>query len=332
MTNRPLLSIIITSYTIERLKDILELLDSIKAQTYDHTETILVIERSVELFDRIKHYVEEKAIPNANVVFNHGELGLSAARNLGIKEARGDIIAFIDDDALPFPDWAEEIVKTYEDDSVIAATGPAVPLWEDEAMAWFPEEFYWIIGCTAWYADSETKGITPVRNVWGMNMSFRREAFDLAGTFSSDIGGIQGQRLHGEEVDLSLRVKRKTGKRIVYNPKVKVRHKTYKCRLSTRFIARNSYWIGYTRPMLKRIYPKTETDTDLLSTEYPLLKRILTRLFPNMLMGSSKNPVIAWRKFWVSLVALSSVALGYLSYSSQSLLGYRKALAGEEET
>jgi len=332
VTNRPLLSIIITSYTIERLKDIFKLLDSIKAQTYDHNETILVIERSMELLDRIKQYAEEKAIPNVNVVFNHGEPGLSAARNLGIKEARGDIIAFIDDDALPFPDWAEEIVKTYEDDSVIAATGPAVPLWEDEAMAWFPEEFYWIIGCTAWYVDSETKGITPVRNVWGMNMSFRREAFDLAGTFSSDIGGIQGQRLHGEEVDLSLRVKRKTGKRIVYNSKVKVRHKTYKRRLSTRFIARNSYWIGYTRPMLKRIYPKTETDTDLLSTEYPLLKRILTRLFPEILKGFFKNPITAWCKLRVTVISLFFVTLGYSTCLFQGLFSHREAMVNREES
>lgn len=322
---KPTLSIVVTSYTLDRLNDIIELLDSIKAQTYDHTETILVVEKSVELFDRIKRYAEENAIPNVKVVFNHGEQGLSAARNLGSKEAKGHIIAFIDDDALPFRDWAEEMVKTYEDDSVIGATGPALPLWEDKSMTWFPQEFYWIIGCTAWYASSETKGITPVRNVWGMNMSFRREAFDLAGTFSSDIGGIQGRRLHGEEVDLSLRVKRKTGKRIVYNPKAKVQHKTYKRRVSSRFIARNSYWIGYTRPMLKRIYPETEAGTNLLGTEYQLLSRILTRLLPNILKDFFKKPIIAWRKLSVTIITLSFVAIGYFSYLFQSLLGYRKA-------
>lgn len=329
---KPTLSVVVTSYTLDRLNDIIELLDSIKAQSYDHTETILVIERSVELFDRIKHYVGEKAIPNVNVVFNHGEPGLSAARNLGIKEARGDIIAFIDDDALPFPDWAEEMVRTYKDDSVIGTTGPALPLWEDESMIWFPEELYWIIGCTAWYADSETKGITPVRNVWGMNMSFRREAFDLAGTFSSDIGGIQGQRLHGEEVDLSLRVKRGTGKCIVYNPKVKVQHKTYKRRLSSRFIARNSYWIGCTRPMLKRIYPKTETDTDLLSTEYQLLKRIFFRLLPNILKGFFTNPIVAWRKLRVTVISLFFVTIGYSTCLFQGLFSHREAMGNRKES
>jgi len=54
VAKQPLLSIVITSYTLDRLKDITELLDGIKAQTYDNTETILVIDRSVELFEQIK--------------------------------------------------------------------------------------------------------------------------------------------------------------------------------------------------------------------------------------------------------------------------------------
>ena len=328
---KPTLSIVITSYTLDRLNDITELLDSLNNQTRNPDEIIVVVEKSGELFEQIKRYAEEKPLLNTRVVFNNGEPGLSAGRNLGIKEATGDIIAFIDDDALPSPDWAEEMVKTYQDDSVIGVTGPAIPLWEDESMAWFPEEFYWIIGCTAWYTDNRVNGIAPMRNVWGMNMSFRREAFDSAGVFSNNIGGIQGRRLHGEEVELSLRVKGKTGKRIVYNPRVKVQHKVSKSRLSIKSIARSSYWIGHTRPMLKRLYPQTEADTNFLDIEYRLLKRILTRLFPSILKDIFKNPVSAWHRFWVMVIALSSVAFGYLSYLFQSLFGHGKTLAGEEK-
>jgi len=125
VVEQPLLSIVITSYTLDRLKDITELLNSIKAQTYAHVETILVVERSMELLDRLKQYVAEKAIPQAKVVFNHGERGLSAARNLGVAQSSGKILAFIDDDAFPFSDWAEQIVKTYDDDTVIGVTGSA---------------------------------------------------------------------------------------------------------------------------------------------------------------------------------------------------------------
>ena len=134
MPEKPSLSLVVTAYTVERLKDIFELIDSIKAQSYPDIETVFVAERSDALFDSVRDYMNEKAIPKARVVFNRGERGLSAARNLGIREASGDIIAFVDDDVVLFPNWAEEMVKTYDDDSVIGVTGPAFPLWEQESM------------------------------------------------------------------------------------------------------------------------------------------------------------------------------------------------------
>ena len=165
MVDKPLLSISITSYTIERLKDITELLDSIKAQTYSNIEIVFVAERSMELLSEVKRYGDENAIANVKVIFNHGEAGMSAARNLGIREAKGDIIAFVDDDALLFPEWAEETVKTYEDNSTIAVTGPISPLWEDESMAWFPDELDWILGCSNFSGFSERREISNVYTV-----------------------------------------------------------------------------------------------------------------------------------------------------------------------
>ena len=95
MAEQPLLSIIITSYTMERMRDISELLESVKKQAYPRIETIFVAERSKELCEGVKACAREKDLPDVVVVFNDGESGLSAARNLGIKHARGDIIAFV---------------------------------------------------------------------------------------------------------------------------------------------------------------------------------------------------------------------------------------------
>ena len=50
----PLLSIVITSYTMERFKDICDLFDSIKLQTYQNLEVIFVAERSRELYEKVK--------------------------------------------------------------------------------------------------------------------------------------------------------------------------------------------------------------------------------------------------------------------------------------
>jgi glycosyltransferase involved in cell wall biosynthesis len=315
------ISIVTASYTMDRLRDITELLDSIQAQTYPNIETLIVTERLPELADSIRKYITEKGYTRVQVLYNEGERGASSARNVAIGLAKGDIIAFVDDDALPFPDWAEETAKTYaEDSSIIGVTGPILPLWEEESMNWFPWEFYWIFSCTYW----DMAAITEVRNGFGTNLSFRREAFE--GEFFSTSLGVRGRGPSGwrepgaEEAELALRIKQKTGKRIVYNPQVRVRHRVYRYRLKARFITRRAYWEGYAKAMLNRWYRHTAGET-VLSTEYKLLRRILFKLMPKILIRLFRQPVIALRQLWVMIVVLSCVAFGYFRYRLSSLWG-----------
>jgi GT2 family glycosyltransferase len=212
------------------------------------------------------------------------------------------------------------MVKIYQDDSIIGVTGPAFPLWEDETMAWFPEEFYWIISCTAWCDWNE---MTEVRNAWGMNMSFRQEAFELSGLFLNDFGFHKG--LMAEDNEFSLRAKAKTGKRIVYSANMKLWHKVHSYRLSWRFIRERAYWIGHSRHNLKRLCRETSTDENLLSTEHQLLKRIFTRLLPSILKGFFSNPVIAWRQLSVTITGLFFITLGYYSHPFSALFNWQKA-------
>lgn len=324
MAEQPLLSIVITSYTLERLKDIFELIDSIKAQSYPNIETIFVAERSNELFHKVRAYVSEKAMPKIKVIFNHGEEGLSAARNLGIQEAEGDIIAFVDDDVILFPDWAEAMVKTYKDDSVIGVTGPAFPLWEDESMNWLPEEFYWIVSCTAFTGWSELRA---VRSAWGMNMSFGKEAFDYC-RFSEDFGQTIGEQEAWkagpvDDAEFSINLRLKTGKSILYNPQVRVQHKVYTYRLSRRFICGQAYWQGYTKALLRRIY-QGDRDTQTLLRERDLLRRIVLNLVPRTARGFFSSPRLTWKRFALTTAVLFYVALGYSGAAFPRLAGFTK--------
>jgi GT2 family glycosyltransferase len=240
---------------------------------------------------------------------------------MGIKEAKGDIIAFVDDDVVLSPDWAEEMINAYQRDSVIGVTGPALPLWEDESMSWLPEELYWIISCTAWCDWNQTR---EVRNAWGMNMSFKREAFQKCGDFLNEFGFHKGPM--AEDNEFSLRVRAKTGKNIIYCPNVRLWHRVHKYRLNQQFIKERAHWIGRSRRMLKRLYPEAEKGKDLLGQEHQLLKRIFTRLLPSILRSFFTNPTIAWCKLSVTITTLFFVALGYYSYLFSSLRGYRKTL------
>jgi glycosyltransferase involved in cell wall biosynthesis len=317
----PLVSIITTAYTPDRLKDIIELLDSLNAQSYKSTETLVVAERLPELAGSIKKYIAEKGYPSMRVLFNQGEWGSYPSRNLAIGEAKGDIIAFVDDDAVPFPDWVERMVKVYsEDSSVIGVTGPILPLWQDKSVDWFPRELYWVFSCT--YRELPERA--EVRNGFCTNLSFRREAFDRCGRFRSSLAGegwgkSDWQQPAAQETEFCLRVRRGTGQRIVYDPDVRVGHKVYGYRLSTSFLARRAYWEGYAKAMLNRWYRANDEKEKVLSAEYQLLRRILLERLPQALGRLFWQPATAWRRLWVLAVVLSGVAGGYLSYSLSSL-------------
>ena len=317
------ISIITPCYTMARLRDITELLESVQAQTYNNIETLIVAERSPELADSISQYIAEKGYLHMRVLYNQGQWGLSSARNLAIGQVKSDIIAFIDDDALLFPDWAEETVKTYaEDDSIIGVTGPILPLWEQESMSWFPREFYWIFSCT--YRDMAEK--TEVRNGFGTNLSFRQEAFSSGELFRTSMGAKgrgQGgwQEPGAEEAEFSLRVKRKTGRRIIYNPQVRVKHRVYRYRLTAKFIAKRAYWEGHAKAMLNRWYHSSNSKAAVLSTEYELLRRILFRFLPQTVNRLFHQPLVALRQLRVAVLVLACVAGGYFSYNLSRLFG-----------
>jgi GT2 family glycosyltransferase len=304
---------------MERLPDLLEALASLGQQTYPNIEIIFVAEGFRELCERVRDFAQERGLADLNVVFNSRPSGLSAARNLGIHYSRGEIIAFIDNDAVADKDWAEQIVRTFVSDSeAVGVTGQAVPLWMDEGMGWFPEEFDWILGCSRFMGVRE---LEPVRSTLGANMAFRSTVFQQTSGFSQHLGGIQGKRLHGEEVEFCLRVRSKTGKHILYNPEVRVMHKVYVRRLSLRWISRTCYWIGFTRGVLQSVSQQYGIQEDFLAVERRLLGRILRRLLPRTLIGLSTDPIAAWCTFRLMFEALLFVGLGYTHYILLRVMG-----------
>lgn len=317
------LSIVITSYTTERLNDIYELLESIRNQKYVRIEVIFVAERSSELLERVKNYAEANDIPNLIAVFNNGALGQSPARNLGIKHATGEIIGFVDDDVLLFSDWAKETVKSYEDSSIIGVTGPAFPIWENESMTWLPPELYWIASCTDFIGLTKPQA---VRTAGGMNMSFRREAFNYC-RFSREFGHIaQEQKKVGPVVDdaeFSINLRLQTGKTILFNPMVRVKHRVYSYRLSEQFIRGQAYWQGYSKALLRKMY-RDDPDTRSLLRERTLLRRILFKLIPHTTLQFFYNPIVAWKKFSLTHRVLFYVALGFSAGIFPKITGFSK--------
>lgn len=317
----PLLSVVFGAYSLKQMGQILRLLDSLRLQTYNNLEILFVSDGSADLQAAVAELVSREAFPcTVRVLLNNTERGTSTTKNLGIRSSRGDIIAFIDADAVACPDWAEEVVNTFEDSSVIGVTGPALPLWEREGMGWFPEEFSWLWGGTSWYSNQEGQ-TSEIRNVGGMNCAFSREAFSKAGLFLPQLGPRGNQRdakFHaglgkyvwmGEEVEFSLRVRNATGKSIVFNPRVRVYHEVSQFKVSIPFIVQRAYLMGYARHFLKQMHPVTS-----FGPEFQMLWRIISRCLLRTMAQLPLHPKRGWRRLLVIITGVLFFCLGYLTY------------------
>ena len=213
----PTISVLICAYTLERLEVIAEAIESIRSQTVAAHEIVLVIDHSPEL-----EAVCKERWPEIAVVPNREQQGLSGARNTGVAECSGEVVAFLDDDAVAAPDWLQRLGDAYADPRVMGAGGAIHPAWAEGKPSWFPAEFDWVVGCTHSGMPQER---SPVRNLVGANMSFRREALAEVGGFRHELGRIGTIPAGCEETDLCIRVgERWPEGQILYDPAASVDH------------------------------------------------------------------------------------------------------------
>ncbi len=296
------LSIVVTTYRITRLRYVESLITSLAGQDYTHFELIFVVEKEHALLRAIEHFANAQGLHAVKLIFNSDEPGISGSRNKGIKASEGRVVAIVDDDVILPPHWCSAIIKLFDDSSIAAATGPVMPLWEDESVSWLPPQLHWLVGCSSW---SQNKSMTETRNVWGANMAFRRTAILSVSGFSAGIGGILGKRLHGEENELSLRINRRNLGRIIFAPQISLQHQIPRSRLEIPLVLRSSYDMGRTR----RLY---SNHLDQLSIERSVAFSIIKDglVLPLFRLPTKRKKV--FDIMFISAVALFATGMGYV--------------------
>lgn len=218
MTGSLTVSVVVCAYTEERWPDLIAAIDSCRVQTYAPLETIVVVDHNPELLERLR-----RERPDVLSVKNDEQSGLSGARNSGARAARGEVVAFLDDDAVAAPDWLEFLIEAYADSDVIGVGGRIDPVWPERRPAGLPPEFDWVVGCT--YRGLPTER-SAVRNMIGANMSLRSDVLSRIGGFSSELGRIGNRPLGCEETELCIRAQQSLpGATILYEPRARVHHR-----------------------------------------------------------------------------------------------------------
>ena len=211
-------SVVICAHDDARFEWLAAAVASVFSQHPAPHEVVVVIDHNPDLLERAHdRFQDVRVVPNADTK------GLSGARNTGIRNARGDVIAFLDDDAEARPGWLAGLRAAYDGSSILGVGGSIVPRWGSKAPAWFPDEYLWVLGCS--YRGLPMRR-AEVRNLIGCNMSFRRSVFEAVGGFRQSVGRGRGLPLGGEETELCIRATSALpGGTLVYEPAAVVDHR-----------------------------------------------------------------------------------------------------------
>ena len=168
--------------------------------------------------------------------------GLDRARNFGVHQAKHDVIAFIDDDALADSRWIENIIKAHKQNEAPVIGGKVEPQWPQGGK---PK---WIKGILLAYLSILDYSSAP-REVhyydWlaGTNISFKKRIFSVVGMFNPGLDRKPGLLLSSGEEELCRRVRR-AGYSVYYYPDIKVKHMIPPERMTPHYIIQRAYWQG----------------------------------------------------------------------------------------
>jgi glycosyltransferase involved in cell wall biosynthesis len=290
-------SVVISVYSIERANNVINCIESLKKQTLQPKEIIVVLDPNKDLID----YYRKKLDSFVKLLVSE-KFGLSSARNMGIRNCDSEIVAFIDDDAFADPQWLSRLVSNFSHPQVIGVGGRILPVWPSKNPDWFPEELYWIVGCS--YKGLPTKK-APIRNPIGCNMAFRRLIFEEVGYFSTCVGRVGNVLMGHEDTEFGIRlISKLPNKIVIYDPQAIVYHKVSTNRVNLSYVLKRSYSEGFSKAFVS----DSNKNKAALGTERRYLRNLVKGSLQLLLRGNVQNGLSRCGMLWI---ATAMVFLGY---------------------
>jgi len=188
-TSVPFVSVAVRSY--RRLPCLLELLERLRAQAYPNFE-VVVIEQSMDEREAYRARLDALALDTRLRILEYPPLGAGRARNEAARQARGDIVLFLDDDDLPMTsDWIAAHARNYDDPLCVAVSGRHVVDEARDASVYDTHKNHRLCLRYSWlkfprgrtYHSHRIVGVTQVA---GTNASIRRSAIERGGGWDDE--------------------------------------------------------------------------------------------------------------------------------------------------
>jgi len=262
-------------------------LDALSKQTSPGcpVEIVVVDNGSV---DRTRDVVEAamRQSPIPIVYLTESKPGKSHALNTAVTHARGDLLAFTDDDVLPSQGWLAAYARAFAETGADYAAGRILPLWEATPPRWLTPAQHGVLAVS----DGGTRrlmlaGVHDRVMPIGANMAVRRLVLDQVGGWNPDLGKLKNTLRTGEDHEFALKLTA-AGFSGVYEPEACALHRVPAERLRLDYFFRWCYSNGRIEAGLEQEYPST--------TNYLLrVPRYLWRRFASDVMSALTGIVTA---------------------------------------
>jgi GT2 family glycosyltransferase len=299
----PAVSVVICTYTAQRWTNLVTGVQAVLEQLRPGDELLVVVDHAPEVHTRaVAELTGFRVLANS-----HGQ-GLSGARNTGVDAAQGEVVAFLDDDALPGPGWLTSLRRGFADPTLTGVAGAVEPDWAGgRAPRWFPSEFGWVVGCdyTGLPGDGE-----EVRNPIGASMALRRAAVVSIGGFSELVGRVGALPAGCEETELSIRLAQADpGVRMLRDTSGSVAHLVPAERQRLGYFVSRCYHEGRSKAVLARLVGTQQG----LASERTYATRTLPRGILRHVAALMRGDLAGVARAAVILLGLGATSAGYLS-------------------
>jgi len=240
-------SVVIPTYN--RANELVRTLESLRELNVSEPWEVIVVDNNSSDNTRDVVLAASKEFPASLRYIFEKEQGRSAALNAGIKAAQGDIIAVTDDDVRVDREWLTNAARALDRLRCDYVGGKALPIWGGPRPDWIPDRGgkHWGVIALLDYGPNPVEFGEQVP--LGVNMAFRRDAFDRAGLWDNSVGR-KGGTLLGQEVREWANRARAAGLRGFYSPDLIVQHVIPADRLTKKYFRRWFYWHGISRAIL----------------------------------------------------------------------------------
>jgi glycosyltransferase involved in cell wall biosynthesis len=253
---RPFVSVIVA--TRNRAALLAETLDAVVAQRWprDGFEIVVADNGSVDATRATVEAVANRGDAPAVRYLHVTAPGKSAAINHAITEARGELLAFTDDDVVPEPLWLERLAAAFEQTRADFVAGRILPNWETEPPRWLSPALYGVLAVPDNGTERQhirpgmSQGVMPI----GANMAVRAAVVARIGGWRTDLGKLDGTLRTGEDHEFFLRLLA-AGCTGAYEPTARVRHFVPAERLERSYFRRWMYQNGRDVARVEADYP-----------------------------------------------------------------------------